>query len=289
MHIKKSIVIACLFLGAALNAQKVIALNNKGSEQWNWDEKENNKNLFNTRIVYNVSHPTLTVFLPDGTAANGTAVIICPGGAFQLLSIESEGFEVARWLAKKGITAFVLKYRLEHSLTDDPIKELFAKQPNTDKFNEEIRPEVALAIRDGLNAIAYVRKHAAEYKIAENHIGILGFSAGGTVAAGAAYSYTAESRPDFAAPVYPYVGSFNKQAVPSDAPPLFTLAAADDQFGFDKHSIGLYQDWLASKHPAELHIYTKGGHGFGMRKQNLPSDNWIERFNDWLIQQGFEK
>ena len=176
-----------------------------------------------------------------------------------------------------------------HSLTDDPVNELFAKQPNTEKFNNEIKPAVALAITDGLNAIAYVRIHAAKYKIAENRIGILGFSAGGTVAAGTAYTYSPESRPDFSAPIYPYVGSFTKPNVPKDAPALFILAAADDQFGFDKHCIRLYEDWLASKHNAELHIYTKGGHGFGMRKQGLPVDNWIDRFNDWLIQQGFEK
>ena len=278
-----------LFVTITLNAQEVIALDNKGSEKWTWEEKESNKNAFGVRLIYNVSHPTLTVFLPDSATANGTAVIICPGGAFQILSIESEGNEAARWLAKKGVTAFVLKYRLMHSLTDDPVNELFAKQPNTEKFNNEIKPAVALAITDGLNAIAYVRIHAAKYKIAENRIGILGFSAGGTVAAGTAYTYSPESRPDFSAPVYPYVGSFAKPNVPKDAPALFILAAADDQFGFDKHCIRLYEDWLGSKHIAELHIYTKGGHGFGMRKQGLPVDNWIDRFNDWLIQQGFEK
>jgi len=286
---KVLVTIFSLFVTITLNAQEVIALDNKGSEKWTWEEKESNKNAFGARLIYNVSHPTLTVFLPDSATANGTAVIICPGGAFQILSIESEGNEAARWLTKKGITAFVLKYRLMHSLTDDPVNELFAKQPNTEKFNNEIKPAVALAITDGLNAIAYVRIHAAKYKIAENRIGILGFSAGGTVAAGTAYTYSPESRPDFSAPIYPYVGSFTKPNVPKDAPALFILAAADDQFGFDKHCIRLYEDWLASKHNAELHIYTKGGHGFGMRKQGLPVDNWIDRFNDWLIQQGFEK
>ena len=281
--------ILCLLVVVTVRAQQVIALDNKGSETWTWEEKENNKNTLGIRLVYNVSHPTLTVFLPDSAVANSTAVIICPGGAFQILSIESEGYEVARWLTKKGITAFVLKYRLMRSLTDDPINELFAKQPNTEKFNNDIKPAVAFAITDGLNAIAYVRKHAAAYKIAEDRIGILGFSAGGTVAAGVAYTYTRETRPDFVAPVYPYVGSFTKPAVPKDAPPLFILAAADDQFGFDKHCIRLYEDWSASKHTAELHIYAKGGHGFGMRKQNLPTDGWIDRFNDWLIQHGFEK
>jgi dienelactone hydrolase len=286
---KYFIAFAFLIYAGSINAQKVIILGNKGSENWKWNEKESSVNAFNTKLVYNVSHPTLTVFPADSAIANGTAIIICPGGAFQVLSIESEGYEVAKWLNKKGITAFVLKYRLAQSMTDDPVKELFAKQPNTEKFNEEIKPVVMFAITDGLNAIAYVRKHATDYKISGTRIGIIGFSAGGTVAAGVAYTYTAESRPDFAAPIYPYVGSFTKSSVPADAPPLFTLSAADDQFGFDKHSIRLYEDWLASKHIAELHIYAKGGHGFGMRRQNLPVDDWIGTFNEWLVQQGFEK
>ncbi|MCW3119278.1 MAG: 1,4-beta-xylanase [Chitinophagaceae bacterium] len=286
---KSFIVVAFLLYVIPINAQKIIALDNKGSEKWDWNEKETSVNAFNARLVYNVSHPTLTVFPADSAVANGTAIIICPGGAFQILSIESEGYEVAKWLNKKGVTAFVLKYRLAHSVTNDPVKELFAKQPNTEKFNEEIKPLVAFAITDGLNAITYVRKHAVDYNIAGNRIGIIGFSAGGTVAAGVAYTYSGESRPDFAAPIYPYVGSFAKSTVPADAPPLFTIAAADDQFGFDKHAIRLYEDWLGSKHVAELHIYAKGGHGFGMHKQNLPVDNWIEAFNEWLIQQGFEK
>lgn len=286
---KKLVAIVFLLYLFPATAQKVISLDNKGSENWNWNEKESKANAFNTPVVYNVSHPTLTVFPADSGTANGTAIIICPGGAFQILSVESEGYDVAKWLNKKGITAFVLKYRLAHTLSDDPIKELIDKKPGNEKFNEEIKPVVSLAITDGLNAVAYVRKHAAEYKITTNKIGIIGFSAGGTVTAGVSYTYSAESRPDFAAPIYPYVGSFEKSSVPADAPPLFTLVAADDQFGFDKHSLRLYEDWIASKHSAELHIYAKGGHGFGMRKQNLPVDHWIETFNDWLIQQGFEK
>src|SRR5690349_20706977 len=105
-----------IFTTNSIKAQeKVIQLYNgaaPGSENWNWDEKENDQNLFNTRIVYNVTHPTLTVFSPDASAANGSAVIICPGGAFHVLAIDKEGNDVAKWLAKKGMTCFVLKYRL---------------------------------------------------------------------------------------------------------------------------------------------------------------------------------
>ena len=258
-----------------------------GSESWTWDEKVTANNRVNERVIYNVSHPTITVFLPDSASANGTAIVICPGGAFQLLSIDQEGYAVARWLNKKGITAFVLKYRLAHTLTDNPVGELFAKQPNSEKFNEEIKPIIAMDIADGEAALTYVRTHAEDYHVSPRRIGIMGFSAGGTVATGIAYNYSPANRPDFVAPIYPYVGSFPKSSVPKDAPPLFISAAADDQFGFDKHCIGLYNDWTASKHIVELHIYSKGGHGFGMRKQGLPTDNWIDRFYDWLKQQGF--
>ena len=257
-----------------------------GSEDWTWSEQVMQFPGTDARIVYNVSNPTLTVFKADSTIATGTAVIICPGGAFQFLSIDSEGYQVARWLNEHGITAFVLKYRLSHSETDNPFQELMAKMPNSEKFNEEIKPVVGMAISDGKAAISYVRKHAAEYGISENKIGIMGFSAGGTVTSGVAYTYDVESRPDFIAPIYPYVGSFDKTAVPVDAPPMFILAASDDMFGFHKHCVLLYNDWVDAKKSAELHIYAKGDHGFGMNKKNLPVDSWIERFADWLNMPG---
>lgn len=253
-----------------------------GSENWTWKESEMKIPGTDIRFVYNVSDPTLTVFKADPSVATGTAVIVCPGGAFQFLSIDSEGYQVARWLNEHGITAFVLKYRLAHSETDNPFQELMAKMPNSEKFNEEIRPIVKMVISDGKAAIAYVRSHADEFGINQNKIGIMGFSAGGTLTTGVAYTYDKESRPDFVAPIYPYVGSFDKPGVPSDAPPMFILAASDDMFGFHKHCIMLYNEWVDAKKLAELHIYAKGNHGFGMTKNNLPVDTWIERFADWL-------
>jgi lysophospholipase L1-like esterase len=146
-----------------------------------------------------------------------------------------------------------------------------------------------MAIADGKAAVTYLRIHAKDYDLSPDRIGIMGFSAGGTVVTGVAYTYDGESRPDFVVPVYPYVGSFSKPSVPADAPPMFIVAASDDEFGFNIHCINLYKDWVTSKHSAELHIYSKGGHGFGMRDQNLPTDTWIDRFGDWLNQQGFAK
>ena len=257
-----------------------------GSEGWKQEEKENRTNLWQTRVVYNVANPTLTVFQPDPVKAVGTAVVICPGGAFYALSIDSEGFDVARGLVAKGITGFVLKYRLVECQTDDPTTELMAKAGN---LGETVAPVVKLAMADGRAAVGYVRQHAREYGINPGRIGILGFSAGGTVVASVAYHYTPETRPSFVAPIYLAYDWAIKGDVPADAPPMFILAASDDPLGLAPQSVRLYNDWTAAKKSAELHLLSKGGHGFGMRKQNLPSDRWIERFAEWLDAQGFLK
>jgi acetyl esterase/lipase/lysophospholipase L1-like esterase len=270
---------------ATLQAQKVIPLYSgkaPGSEAWTWQERENTKNLFNSRVIYNVAQPTLTAYLPPAAQANGTAVIVAPGGAFHTLSIESEGSDVAKWLNAKGVAAFVLKYRLVHMDTDDPVGTVMKKMGDFKKLDEENDSMVNMAIADGLKAIEYVRSHAAEYNINPKRIGFMGFSAGGTVTMGTVFNYTTANRPDFAAPIYPYMNALKKQDIPGDAPPLFICAASDDQLGLAPHSTNLYNAWIAAKKTAELHMYEKGGHGFGMRKLNLPTDTWIERFGDWL-------
>ena len=284
--------IFCLFIVVIAHAQqKVIQLYNgaaPGSESWTWNEAENDNNAWKTKVVYNVSHPTLTVFAPDSMQSTGTAVIICPGGAFHALSINSEGNDVANWLVKKGVTCFVLRYRLAHSVTTDPVAEVMSKWGKKE-FDEENRAVIPLAIADGKAAIAYVRAHADEYGIDKNKIGIMGFSAGGTVTAGCTFNYTPENKPNFSAPVYAYYPDSMMTSVPQDAPPLFVVAATDDGLGFASHSLSLYQKWLASKHSAEIHLYSTGNHGFGMRVQHLPSDTWIDRFGDWLKVNGYLK
>ncbi|MBS1812832.1 MAG: alpha/beta hydrolase [Acidobacteria bacterium] len=157
---------------------------------------------------------------------------------------------------------------------------------NVDANNVDVVP---LAVADGLTALSYVRKNAGEFNVAPNRIGFMGFSAGGTVTASVAFQYSAETRPDFVAPIYAYLGAVKPVEVPKDAPPMFLVAATDDQLGLAPDSVKLYSQWIAAKKPAELHLYAKGGHGFGMRKQNLPTDQWIERFGDWLQIQGLLK
>ncbi len=257
-----------------------------GSEGWPRPEQESRTNLWRTRVVFNVVNPTLTVFQPEPGNANGTAVVICPGGAFFGLSIESEGFEVARWLNGKGVTCFVLKYRLVQCQTDDPTREVMTRG----RLDDIVAPIVKLALADGNAAIGHVRKHAQEYGVNPDRIGIVGFSAGGTVTASVAYNYTPATRPNFVAPIYlAYNWVLKAGGVPADAPPMFILAATDDPLGLAPQSVALYQDWTAARKPAELHVFSKGGHGFGMRRQNLPSDRWVERFADWLEVQGLLK
>ncbi|MBL7743039.1 MAG: prolyl oligopeptidase family serine peptidase [Chitinophagaceae bacterium] len=284
--------IASLILSLFIQAQeKIIQLYDgpaPGSESWNWSEGENENNMFKEKVVFNVTRPTLTAFLPDPAVANGTAVIICPGGAFHTLSINNEGMDAASWLVKKGVACFVLKYRLARTYTADPLGEWFAKIGKKE-FEEATMPVIPLAIADGKAAIAYVRKHATEYGILQNRIGIMGFSAGGTVAGATAFNYSNETKPNFIAPVYAYFPPEMQGKVSNDAPPLFIAAASDDQLGLAPHSVELYNQWIAAKKTAELHMYAKGGHGFGMKKQNLPVDNWIESFSNWLNLQGLLK
>ena len=282
--------ILCIVLSpvAVAAAQDVIPLYPgaaPGSTQETYPEKQYFSTVWNTDVVTNVSRPTLTVFKPSPKLKNGTAIVICPGGGFMALSIASEGTDVAKYLAAKGVTAFVLKYRLAQTAGDatEEFRPLFA---DTQKFDAMMANVAPLAIADGLAAVTYVRQHASEWGVSADRVGIIGFSAGGSVTAEVAVLYKPEGRPAFVAPIYG--GGLMKDApVPADAPPLFIAAATDDTLGLAPQSVAFYQKWTAAQKPAELHMYVKGGHGFGMQKQNIPTDHWIDRFADWLQLEGF--
>jgi acetyl esterase/lipase len=279
---------AILALGVMAHAaeEKVVSLYDglaPGSEDWKHTERQVKTESGWPRMIFNVAQPTLTVFQPPVGSANGTGVVICPGGGFCMLAIDHEGYDVARHLTAKGVTCFVLKYRLLPCETENPMQEA----SSGGNFQEKVAPIIKLALADGLAAMAHVRTHAQDYGVHPDRIGIMGFSAGGTVAASVAYNYTAQTRPDFVAPVYgAHDLAIKGDGVRGDAPPLFVVAASDDQFGLVPQSVAMYQAWMAAKRPAELHVYAKGGHGFGMNKQNLPCDTWADRFADWLQMQG---
>ncbi len=291
---KRNLLLAILFPFSlsAIAQQKVIPLYNgpaPGSESWTWNETENDSNIYHAHTIYNVSKPTLTVYPADSTVwPTGTAVIVAPGGGFQSLSIMQEGYDVVKWLQHKGITAFLLKYRLNHTIGHDPYQQE-NEERSKDPKGAGRRKIIDMAIADARTAISYVRQHAAEYGILPDRIGIIGFSAGGSLAAACSFGYTPENKPDFSAPIYAYFPAEMTPTVPDDAPPLFIAAASDDNFGLETHSSSLYDTWIKSKHSAELHIYAKGGHGFGMRDQGLPIDSWKDRFADWLNLEGYLK
>jgi len=254
-----------------------------GSESWTHRENSYYSEIFKTEVVTNVAIPTLTAFLPDPELATGTGVIIAPGGGFYALSINSEGNDVARWLNAKGVAAFVLRYRLIPS-GQDAVAEMMAK--SAAERQQDMAVTVPLASADGLAAIALVRARAEEFNVGVDRIGFMGFSAGGMITANAAFSYDEDNRPDFVAPIYAAADNFADTPMWDDTPPAFIVAATDDQLGLAKDSVMLYNKWMNAGHSVELHLYATGGHGFGMRTQNMPADTWIERFGDWLGAQG---
>lgn len=267
-------------------AQKIIKLPvTEKDETVDWAKKEKDyfSEIWQTQVVTNVFKPTMEVFKPEQENNTGAAVVICPGGGMYALSINSEGNDVAKWLAKRGVTAFVLKYRLV------PTGEDGTADLNTDGARVIIKAGnlLPLAISDGLNAVEYVRTNAAKYGIDTNKIGIMGFSAGGAVTMGVTYNYEEKNKPNFIVPVYAWMDILPMSAAPKDAGPIFVVCATDDPLNLAPASVNLYNSWLTEGKSAALHMYSKGGHGFGMRKQNLPSDQWIDRFGEWLAIEGF--
>ena len=288
---KKIIYSLFLISGMLANAQETVKLYQgkaPGSENWTQKEAQMYSDLFKTEVVYNVTDPSLLVYqVPKGVKNTGTAIVIAPGGGFQSLSINREGIELAEALSKKGITAFVLKYRLNKTETNDPAREMMDKLKDRAAFEKNSLATIKLAAQDGKNALKYVRDNAFKYGIDVKKVGIIGFSAGSTVAMETVLDNTANQLPDFVANIYGGPREdLLKTATPEKKIPMFVCAASDDQLKLAPRSIQLYNKWLEAGQSVELHIYAKGGHGFGTGKQNLPVDSWLNRFEEWLAFQG---
>lgn len=252
-----------------------------GSESWNWSEKETQP-LTNNRILYNISEPVLLHYPAPKDKATGTAVIVAPGGAFHILSIDNEGIRVAEWLNTLGIEAFVLKYRLVKSETDNPFVALIPLMNIKDKLDSINAPVVEMAKNDGIEAMKYVRSNAARLGLDPGKIGFMGFSAGGTVTMSVTLSAEVQWKPDFIAPIYLYKKAVLGKDMPKKETPMFIAVATDDGLGLLPHSIDLYQEWVASGQPSELHAYEKGDHGFGFSPKGTTSDMWTQNFENWL-------
>lgn len=225
--------------------------------------------------VSNIHDPSITPYLPEPAKANGTAIIIAPGGGHRMLCLGHEGDSLAEWFAERGIAAFVLRYRL-------------AREEGSQYTVDEH------AMADTRRAIRIVRSRAQQWHIRPERIGILGFSAGGELAALAAMQSDggdrtaadeverASSRPDFQVLIYP--GSSKRFTVEKGMPPAFIALGAQDRPDISLGMADLYLKYKAADVPAELHIYSNAGHGFGFRPESKSAAGaWPERLREWLI------
>ncbi len=190
---------------------------------------------------------------------------------------------MAKELNKKGITVFLLRYRVVRILTDDPWQEVITRMKDSAAFQQKTADVRTMATDDAIAAISYVRKHAADFKIDSGRVGCIGFSAGGSLAISLATNEKTEARPDFAAFIYSIFRPNEKYVITANTPPVFIACASDDMLAPPSNSIKLYNAWIEKKRPAELHIYLKGGHGL----RGYPANTWIQRFTEWIETQIF--
>jgi acetyl esterase/lipase len=241
----------------------------------------------------NVSEPTIAVYSPPTENRNDAAVVICPGGGYRILAMDLEGTEVAEWLNSIGLTGIVLKYRVP---VPSPVGNAQSGVPDAPLGVP------AAPLHDVQRSISLVRSKAAEWKINADKIGVLGFSAGGNLAAAACTMHARRSyesldevdlvscRPDFGVLVYPgYLADDEGRLRPSfkptgDTPPMFFAHAQDDRVK-PENSIAMFLALKEAGVPGELHIYSAGGHGFGLRASDFPCSSWPQRCESWLVQQ----
>lgn len=237
------------------------------------DNEEGDRNALGlNRSISQISVPALYVHLPPQEIATGAAVVILPGGAFQRVMIDKEGHDVARWLNAQGIAGIVVKYRTG------------------------AMPDDASYIQDTQHAIRLIRSRARELNINPERIGVMGFSAGGYLAVRSMVELQTargapdapdpverlSARPDFACLVYAYIHANTETRVTSDTSPAFIVHASDDQRVPVEHSLRLYQALRQANVPAEIHLYSAGGHGFGLGIRGGPPAHWTEAFIRWL-------
>ena len=280
--LKKVMLICLLLAGITAVAQKEILLwpnGAPGSEGKTGEEKL--RIIEGDHVLSNIHHPSITLYLPAKEKATGAAVIIAPGGGHRELWITHEGYNEAEWLSKKGIAAFVLKYRLARDTL------------STYTIDKDELADIQRAIR-------LVRSRAKEWNVDTAKIGLMGFSAGGEVAALAAMRFDygnanaadaidrESSRPAFQALIYP--GNSGRFEVANNAPPVFLVGGYGDRNDIALGVAEVYIKYKKANVPAELHIYSNAAHGFGMRARNRGAvAGWIDRFYDWMKDRAFLK
>jgi len=305
--LKKKVTILVLLISISFQVKAqnnvIIPLWNKIPDEIKAPDYKENESIKDGKVLSTslVSVPTLSIFLPKKTKLNKAAVIIFPGGGYQHLAIDKEGTKVAEWFNSLGIAAIVVKYRLP---SDKIMK------------NKNIGP-----LQDAQEAVRYVRQNASKYNIDANKIGILGFSAGGHLASTLATHYDdkiyessskVSARPDFSLLIYPVISmqndithkgsqisllgenpsqelrdSFsNEKRINAQTPPTFLVHATDDTTVLPENSINFYLALKNNGVPAELHIYEKGGHGFGLGVKDT-SKFWTRDCEEWLKNHGY--
>ena len=236
------------------------------------------------RIARNIAVPTITPVLPDPAKATGAAVIVAPGGAFLSLSMDTEGFAVARWLADHGVAAFVLKYRTKPVPDDDRafmahVGSVMAEAARPGGTHELTEP---MAAKDALQALRVIRGRAADWHVDPARVGIIGFSAGAQTALQSVLTGSGGERPAFVGFIY---GPMESVGVPAGAPPLFAALALDDPL-FGHSGFGIVEAWQKAGAPVELHAYERGDHGFGTGRQGTTTTLVMDEFRLWLASRG---
>lgn len=251
----------------------------------------------------NVGWPTLAVYPPAPGRATGTAMLVAPGGGLRFLAIQNEGVQIAHWLAERGVTAFLLRYRTFH----EPAGE--TPEQARDKVFAALRAGWAghAAAADGLQAMRLIRRRAAEWGVNPQRVGAIGFSAGAHVAGMAGLATEAAARADFVALVYgsplgagplppaflpdppgsptePWLRPPGRPA-PGALPPMFLAMAQDDRL-VGSGVRGFYEQLFAAGYRPELHLFRSGGHGFGLAPRGRSSDNWSAALAAWLLDLG---
>ena len=223
------------------------------------------------------------IYRAKGNLITDKAMIICPGGGLFFSAYEKEGVKLAKKLSSNGITSIVLKYRT------------YPRKGSVIDWAETIwdKPQMAIdsakiilpySSKDAMKAIEVMRINAAKYNINPNKIGLMGFSAGGAVTMETTYASTKKNQPNFIAPIYPWMDIVEKREVPGNKPPAFIACANNDEFKeIPISSVQIYQDWIEADAKVELHMFSEGGHGFGMNKLNAPVDRWSQLLIDWIL------
>jgi acetyl esterase/lipase len=247
---------------------------------------------YNSMFARNVTVATLRPFLPEPSKATGAAVIIAPGGGFRTLSMENEGWNVARALADKGVAAFVLKYRLNQTPADleafarpparGPASTPTGTPPATRPSPGDMAARIGPQIADAEAAFALVRANAAKWHVDPDRIGMMGFSAGAMLTMATTLKSN-DAKPAFIGNIY---GGLSAVEVPPDAPPLFAAVAADDPL-LGAPNFGLIESWRKARRSVEFHYYEQGGHGFGMYNKPTTSTGWFDAYVKWLGMHGY--